>query len=100
MGAKIALAQFDLQEGKNDEALRLARELRKEHPEMLEGVLIESQALANQKKLPEALRVMEQAQKAQPGSDQLPAVVEPMCTLIRRQYHTCDPVIDGIRRVV
>jgi len=71
LGAKIALAQFDLQEGKNDEALRLARELRKEHPEMLEGVLIESQALANQKKLPEALKVVEQAQKTQPGSDQL-----------------------------
>jgi len=38
---------------------------------MLEGVLIESQALANQKKLPEALKVVEQAQKTQPGSDQL-----------------------------
>ena len=70
-GAKLALAQLDLQEGKNDEALRLARELRKEHPGMEEGALVESQALARQKKLPEALKVLEQVQKAQPASDRL-----------------------------
>ena len=71
LGAKLALAQLDLLEGKNDEALRLARELKKEHPETVEAVLIESQALAGQKKLPEALKVVEQAQKAQPASDRL-----------------------------
>ncbi len=71
VGAKVALVQLDLQEGKNDEALRLSRELKKEHPESAEGVLAESQALARQKKLPEALQVLEQAQKAQPASDRL-----------------------------
>ena len=70
-GAKLGLAQLDLLEGKNDEALRLARELKKEHPETVDAVLIESQALAGQKKLPEALKVLEQAQKAQPASDRL-----------------------------
>ncbi len=70
-GAKLALAQLNLQEGKNDEALRLARELKKEHPELVEGVLTEAQALANQKKLPEAVRLLEQAQKAQPASEAL-----------------------------
>jgi len=71
LGAKLALAQLSLLNGKNDEALRLARELKKEHPETVDAVLIESQALAGQKKLPEALKVLEQAQKAQPASDRL-----------------------------
>ena len=71
VGAKLALAQLDLQEGKTDEALRLSREVKKEHPEVVEGVLLESETLARQKKFPEALRVLEQAQKAQPTSEQL-----------------------------
>ena len=71
VGARLALAHLNLQEGKTDEALRLARELKKEHPELVDGVLVESQALAKQKKFPEALKVLEQAQKAQPASEQL-----------------------------
>jgi Flp pilus assembly protein TadD len=37
----------------------------------VEAVLLESQALARQKKSPEALKVLELAQKAQPASDRL-----------------------------
>jgi len=70
-GAKLALARLDLQEGKTDEALRLGRELNKEHPEVVEGVLVEAQALVRQKKFPEALKLLEQAQKAQPASAQV-----------------------------
>jgi putative PEP-CTERM system TPR-repeat lipoprotein len=68
-GAKIALIQLDLQEGKNDEALRLSRELRKEHAELAEGVLAESLALANQKKIPQALQVLEDTRKTYAGSE-------------------------------
>src|SRR5438132_545064 len=70
-GAMFALALLNLQEGKTDEALRLGRQLKKEHPELVEGVLVESQALAGQKKFPEALKVLEQAQKAQPALERL-----------------------------
>lgn len=70
-GAKLALARLGLQEGKTDEALRLGREMSKEHPELVDGVLVEAQALARQKRLPEALKLLEQAQKAQPASDRV-----------------------------
>ena len=70
-GAKLALARLGLQEGKTDEALRLGREMGKEHPELVDGVLIEAQALVRQKRLPEALKLLEQAQKAQPASDRV-----------------------------
>jgi len=70
VGARLALGQLNLQEGKTDEALRLGRELKKERPELAEAVLLESEALARQKKFPEALKVLEQAQKAQPASAQ------------------------------
>jgi tetratricopeptide (TPR) repeat protein len=70
-GAKLALARLGLQEGKTDEALRLGREMSKEHPELVDGVLVEAQALARQKRLPEALKLLEQAQTAQPASDRV-----------------------------
>jgi putative PEP-CTERM system TPR-repeat lipoprotein len=70
-GAKLALARISLQEGKTDEALRLGREMSKEHPELVDGVLVEAQALARQKRFPEALKLLEQAQKAQPASDRV-----------------------------
>jgi putative PEP-CTERM system TPR-repeat lipoprotein len=70
-GAKLALARLGLQEGKTDEALRLGREMSKEHPAQVDGVLVEAEALARQKRLPEALKLLEQAQKAQPTSDRV-----------------------------
>jgi putative PEP-CTERM system TPR-repeat lipoprotein len=67
--AKIALIQLDLQEGKNDEALRLGRELKKEYPERAEGVLAESFALARQNKIPEALHTLEEAKQTYAASE-------------------------------
>jgi hypothetical protein len=36
----------------------LGREKSKEHPELVDGVLVEAQALARRKRLPEALKLL------------------------------------------
>jgi putative PEP-CTERM system TPR-repeat lipoprotein len=66
--AKITLVRLNIAEEKHDEALRLARELQKEHPEATEGAIVEAEALNRQSKQSEAVKVLEVAYQTHPDS--------------------------------
>lgn len=70
-GSKVVLARLNLKEGKIEEAARIGKELQQEYPKSVEGILIESDTLVSRKKLPDALRTLEQAQKTYPASYQV-----------------------------
>lgn len=62
--AKIALAQLELAQGNGEEAVRLARELQKEHPKVPAGFVIESDALNRKGANQQSVKVLEHFQAA------------------------------------
>jgi len=69
--AKGALAQLESLQGKQQEALRLAREMQKDSPTSPEGVIIEAEVLGRQKDYRSAMNVVSEALKRFPQSDDL-----------------------------
>jgi putative PEP-CTERM system TPR-repeat lipoprotein len=59
--AKVTLASLEMNAGKNDEAMRIARELQKENPKSAVGLALEGDVLMNQKQFMAAQNVYERA---------------------------------------